>query len=126
MILRSPTYTRTDTLFPSTTLCRSLTRLARGHHNDEGDIGCAVAEASGGQQVGIDVGRRSAIGDIDGLVWVVFTKHQGGGAHDRGGDRGSGQQPRRSAPPGWSLGDRPCADASEQSVVGGHVLGLAS
>src|SRR3546814_12094005 len=30
------------------------------------------------------------------------------------------------SPQGWCLGDRPGADASEQSVVGGHVLGLGS
>src|SRR3546814_16969846 len=90
MIRRPPRSTRTDTLFPYTTLFRSLRAVDLGGHATLGDVAVGtdrdVQEASvlaGGQRLGpVVIDRRRQVGDLDrraagpGLAFAVVEAHQ--------------------------------------------------
>src|SRR3546814_2725169 len=97
MIRRPPRSTRTDTLFPYTTLFRSRTRLGdvvdrvidRRHRalrsRHRGDIsGARGGKAQGGRSVACDAGQGAEI-DVDDVIdvgadEVVGGRHRGGAA----------------------------------------------
>src|SRR3546814_5521863 len=79
MIRRPPRSTRTDTLFPYTTLFRSIV-TGRGEVDESGvrSRGITIAARPGGQVVAPAPGRVGFAGDYRGYGKIVIIDHGGG------------------------------------------------
>src|SRR3546814_20459131 len=79
MIRRPPRSTRTDTLFPYTTLFRSIvTGLGEADESGVRSRGITIAARPGGQVVAPAPGRVGFAGDYRGYGKIVIIDHGGG------------------------------------------------